>query len=251
MALKVGPFSGVAVAPLLFPSEMFAVLVVVPAAPGVYCTLTAQLLPGPRAPATQAGFAVYPAGSATRAKAPPVAWPAVLVTPIVVIVSGPTFAPVPLDMTTIPVWAVVAPLVRAGVGAVNVIAAAVTVKVTALLAPTPGLVTVTFLAPTAAARLMENVVVIWVPAAFTVKAPWVTPVPEMVIAVAPVRFVPVMVTGIPVAPIEPEAGEMPVSAGAGAVTVNVTVLVVPFGVVTLTVLAANGAVAEIVKVAST
>ena len=89
------------------------------------------------------------------------------------------------------------------------------------------------------------------PAAFTVIAPWVTPVPEMVIAVVPVRLVPVRVTGIPVAPIEPETGEIEVSVAPCAVTVNVKLLVVPTGVTTLTFLAPVVAVAEIVNVATT
>src|SRR5205085_764377 len=69
-----------------------------------------------------------------------------------------------------------------------------TVNVTALLVP-PGVTTVTFLAVAAAPAVIVSVVVSWVPAAFTVRVPAVTPAPDTLTAVAPVKPAPEMVTG--------------------------------------------------------
>src|SRR5256885_14260125 len=94
---------------------------------------------------------------------------------------------------------------------VNVPCGAVTVNVTVLLVP-PGVVTLTVLAPSAAVAVMVKVVVTVV--GVTVKAPAVTPVPDTVTAVAPVRFVPVKVT-VPVVPRARDEGAIEVSVGAG------------------------------------
>jgi len=72
--------------------------------------------------------------------------------------------------------------------------------------------------------------------------------------VALVRLVPVRVTGtlmLPLAGCVAEFGEIEVSIGAGRPTVNVTVPLVPPGVVTLTVLAVAAAVDGIANVAVT
>src|SRR5256885_10915805 len=87
--------------------------------------------------------------------------------------------------------------------------AASTVNVTVLLVP-PGVVTLTVLAPSAAVPVMVKVVVTVVEV--RVKAPALTPVPDMVAAVAPVRFVPVKVTGT-VVPRAPDVGAIEVSVG--------------------------------------
>jgi len=147
----------------------------------------------------------------------------------------------------VPVFVVVVPgEVVIAAGPENVSDAPVTRKVTAPLVPC-AVATVTLLVPRAAEFAMANVAVTVV----AVDATLLMVTPAIGFTVAPLRFVPVRVTVLIVVPRTPEAGLMPVSVGASEVTVNVTVLVVPFGVVTLTVLAANGAVAEIVKVAST
>ena len=79
----------------------------------------------------------------------------------------------------------------------------------------------------------------------------VMPPPDTVTAVVPVRLAPVRVTGT-VVPRTPDVGEIVASVGAaGAVTEKVTVLLIPHGVVMLTVLADAVAVAEIVNVALT
>jgi len=80
----------------------------------------------------------------------------------------------------------------------------------------------------------------------TVRPLTVTPVPDTVTAVAPVRLVPVRVTGT-LAPCVPIEGAIVVSVGPW--TVNVTVLVVPPVVVTLTLCVPSVAPAAIVKVA--
>jgi hypothetical protein len=132
-------------------------------------------------------------------------------------------------------------------------AAGVTVNapVRMLLVP-PGVVTLTFLAVSAALPAIVKVAVTVV-ALTTAILLTVMPPPVTVTAVAPVRFVPVRVTvGAP--PWLPVTGEIEVSVG-GAVVVTVNapsrMLVVPPGVVTLTFLAGSDAVAEIVKVAVT
>jgi hypothetical protein len=124
-----------------------------------------------------------------------------------------------------------------------------TVNVTLLLVP-PGAVTLTVLADSVAVAEIVKVAVTVV-GLTTVRPLTVTPVPETLIAVVPVRLVPVRVTGT-VVPRKPVVGAIEVSAG--PITVNVTVLLVPPGVVTLTFLApppVRFAVAEIVKVAVT
>src|SRR3954471_19422370 len=72
------------------------------------------------------------------------------------------------------------------------------------------------------------------------------PAPETVIPVAPVRLVPVRVTGT-VVPRIPDVGAIETKVGPS--TLNVTALVVPFGVVTVTFRAVRPAVSEIVNVA--
>src|SRR5436853_1239498 len=88
-----------------------------------------------------------------------------------------------------------------------------TVNVTVLLVP-PGVVTLTVLAERVAVAVIVKVVVTVVEV--TVKAPTVTPVPETFTDVAPVRFVPVRVTGTAV-PRAPDAGAIEVSVGAAVV----------------------------------
>jgi len=109
-----------------------------------------------------------------------------------------------------------------------------TVKVTELLVP-PGVVTVTFRAVAPAVGAMTKVAVI-VLSFTTVRLLTVTPAPETVMAVAPVRLVPLRVTGTGVAR-SPLCGVMEVSAGTGGfTTVNVTALVMappPFVTVTV------------------
>jgi hypothetical protein len=123
------------------------------------------------------------------------------------------------------------------------------VNVTVLLVP-PGVVTLTVLAPVAALPEIEKVALTVV--LFTTVIPLtVTPLPEIVIALVPVRLVPVRVTGTLV-PRVPELGAIEVNVDAGGVLiVNVTVLLVPPGAVTLTVLAPVAALPEIAKVAVT
>jgi hypothetical protein len=124
-----------------------------------------------------------------------------------------------------------------------------TVNVWVLLVP-PGVVTLTVLALIVAVAKIVNVAVTVV--SFTTVRPlYVTPVPDTVIVVAPVKPLPESVTGTLV-PLTPVAGVIEASVGAaGLTTVNVSVLLVPPGVVTLTVLALAVAVAEIVNVVVT
>src|ERR1700675_1136380 len=74
----------------------------------------------------------------------------------------------------------------------------------------------------------------------------VTPVPDTVTAVVPVRLVPVRVTGTAV-PLAPDVGEIEVSTG--PTTVNVTGPLTPPAVVTVTVLPVIAAVFAMVNVA--
>jgi hypothetical protein len=97
-------------------------------------------------------------------------------------------------------------------GVIDVRVGATTVNVSPLLVP-PFATTVTVLPPVAAAVVIVKVVLIWVPVAFTVKAPWLTPVPLTFSAVVPVRLLPVMVT-LNVVPRRPELGEIVLSVGA-------------------------------------
>ena len=96
---------------------------------------------------------------------------------------------------------------------------AVTVKVTGLLTP-PGVETVTFLAVAAAVTAIVNVAVTEVALTGT-RLLTVIPVPDTLTAKAPVRFVPVRVTGTTV-PRRPVFGEMEMSVGAPAVLMNST-----------------------------
>jgi len=84
-----------------------------------------------------------------------------------------------------------------------------TVNVTVLLVPA-GVVTLTVLAERVAVFVIVKVVVTVVEV--TVKAPTVTPVPDTFTAVAPVRFVPVKVTGTMV-PRVPDVGAIESSVG--------------------------------------
>jgi len=140
----------------------------------------------------------------------------------------------PVRLVPVSVTGTVAPcrpelgLIVVSVGAGTV----VTVNVTLPLVP-PGVVTVTFLAPRAALPPMAKLAVTEV--ALTTLTPLtVTPVPDTLTALVPVRFVPVRVTGT-VAPCAPVLGLIVVSVGGGiVVTVNVTPPLVPPGVVTVT-----------------
>ena len=114
-----------------------------------------------------------------------------------------------------------------GLRLVSVGAGRVTVKATPLEVP-PGVVAVTL---PVAAPLGTTIPVIWVPAAFTAK-PLVTVLlaePAKVMTLVPVRLAPFRVTVLPTTPL---AGAMLVSAG-WVVTVKLTPLVVPLGVVAL------------------
>ena len=111
-------------------------------------------------------------------------------------------------------------------GAIPVSAGPTTVNVTAVLVPA-GVVAVTFLALRVAPVVMVKFAVTVV--SFTT----VTPEPDTVTAVVPVRWVPVRVTGT-VVPRAPEAGEIAVRVA--PCTVNATVLLVRPSAVTLTFL---------------
>ena len=134
----------------------------------------------------------------------------VLVTVTTLVTGTPRVVVVNVRVRT-PTTVVSVPLVAAV--KLNVPCGAVTVNVTVLLVP-PGVVTLTVLAPTAAVAVMVKVVVTVVEV--TVKAPAVTPVPDTVTAVAPVRFVPVKVTATAV-PWAPDVGAIKVSVGGAAV----------------------------------
>ena len=109
----------------------------------------------------------------------------------------------------------------------------------------PGVVTVTLCAPNAAVVAMLNVAVTVV-SLTTVRPLTVTPAPEMLIAVVVASQVPVIVTGT-LLPSTPEAGAIDVSVGGGgAFTVNVTALLVPPAVVTVTFLGPSAVPAEAV-----
>jgi len=159
-------------------------------------------------------------------------------------VSGPVAAEALLTLT-VPKCEVVVPVTSEGLGAEIVTVAPVTVNVTVLVVP-PGVTTATVLAPSPAPLAMVKFAVTCV-SSTTVKPDTVTP-PDTFTAVAPVRPVPVRDTGT-VAPRAPEVGLMAVSVG--GTTAKLTVLLVPPGVVTLTVLVESAAVNEIVKVAVT
>jgi hypothetical protein len=115
-----------------------------------------------------------------------------------------------------------------------------TVKPTAAVVPL-GVTTATFRAPSAAVVAIEKVALMVVALA-TVNEVTVTPVPLTVTAVAPVRLVPVKTTGMLLVVVAnvAEAGAIRVSVG--ATTVKFTVLVIPSGVVTVSVLTPAAAV---------
>jgi hypothetical protein len=166
------------------------------------------------------------------------------VTPVpdTVIVVAPV-KPLPESMTgTLVPLTPVAGAIDASVGAAGL----TTVNVSVLLVP-PGVVTLTVLALAVAVAEIANVAVTVV-LLTTVRPLYVTPAPDTVIVVAPVRSVPVSVTGTLV-PLVPELGA--IANRVGPNTVNISVLLVPPGVVTLTVLALAVAVAEIVNVVVT
>jgi len=117
-----------------------------------------------------------------------------------------------------------------------------TVNTTGLVTvPAVALTTVTFLAVSAAVPEMVKVAVIVV-SLTTVKPLTVTPPPPppppllTLIPVEPVKPMPVRVTGTLV-PAAPVVGEIEVRLPGGMIRVNVTALVVPAGVVTVTFLA--------------
>lgn len=137
-------------------------------------------------------------------------------------------------------------------GATEVNVGPVTANAAVRVAVPKGVVTLTFLvvspAPAVITQDALTVVAVGVPEMVQVILP---AAPLMVTAVAPLRLVPVRVTGT-VDPRAPDVGLIDVSVGTdAAVTVNCTVLVVPAGVVTLTVLPVRAAVPEIVNVAVT
>ena len=123
--------------------------------PGAYCTRIVQLAPGAR----DIGATQVVKGPATIEKAPE-AGPAVLVTATAEMLSGPVAAAALVTVTVASFVVVLAGMVvNAGLGAEIVTVAPCTVNVRALLVP-PGVVTVTFLAPSAALRAIVNVALI-------------------------------------------------------------------------------------------
>jgi hypothetical protein len=127
------------------------------------------------------------------------------------------------------------------------VAAGFTVNVLVSLIPL-GVVTLTVRAPVAAPAVIVQVA--WTVVAVGVPViTQVTPVPLTVTAVAPVRLVPVRVTAGAV-PCVPDVGAIEVSVGI-VPTVNVTVLLVPPGVVTLTFRGPSAALDAIVQFALT
>jgi hypothetical protein len=123
-----------------------------------------------------------------------------------------------------------------------------TVKVMGLLVP-PGVVRVTFLAVRAAPAATANEAVTEV-SLTTVTALTVIPPPLTFTAVVPVRPVPVKVT-VSLVPLAPVLGVIEDSAPDGTITVNVTALLFPRGVVTFTFLAPPAPPLVGVKVAVT
>lgn len=219
--------------------------------------MTVQVFPLPPAfrtvvdpqvpPATMENPVPATVGEALNANGPPVVPVAVFVTvtkPVFVVVLG-----VPVAQVRVPPVL----LHNAGEGGENVSVAPVTWKALGKVPdPLPGTVTVTVLAVNDALWPIAQLAVTVVEAAVPVTT---TPVqvmlpPFIATAFAPNRLLPLMVTGT-IVPRTPDVGLMPVSVGTGAVTVNVTVLVVPSGVVTLTVLVVVAAVEAMVKTATT
>lgn len=170
--------------------------------------------------------------------------------------------PMLLDVTVVPVVVRFVPVKTTrtlvaprepdgGVAPVTVGGGGLTVKETLVVVP-PGVVTVTVLPPGAAFLVSVRVVLICVPATFTLLALAVTPPPDTATMVPPiVKPVPVRTTGT-VGPGRPLLGEMAVNVGAcGRSIVNGKVFVAPPGMVTLTVRAPMAAPGAIVKVAIT
>jgi len=119
------------------------------------------------------------------------------------------------------------------------------VKVAGALVP-PLVVTVTFLAPTAALAAIVNVALICV-LLVMLRLPTVTPAPAP--TVAPLtKLEPFKVTGTLV-PWKPEFGLTPVSVGASGLMVKVAGALVPLEVVTVMLAGPSGAFPEIVKFA--
>ncbi len=190
--------------------------------PGAYRTKIVQLAPGATTlPDTQ----VPPTGIE---KVPP-ALPTFVIVGAAVRVSGPAVAPVAVLVTVmVPFLVLVPPVFKAGVGPVNVAVAPNTVKGSELLAEAAAVVTVTFLAESPAFLAIVKVAVTVV-SFTTVILLTVTLPPGTVIAVAPVRWLPLRVTGTLV-PRTPVLGVIEVSTGvAGAVTLKfrLGVLVTP------------------------
>jgi len=171
-------------------------------------------------------------------------------------VMAPMLTPDPDTATVVPVAAMLLPVSVTGTGVPRRPVAGATevsvgtggpttVKVTVLLVPPGVVVTLTFRALIVAVAEIASVAVT-VASLTTIRLLYVTPVLDTVIAVAPVRPLPLRVTGTLV-PRVPELGVIVVSTGPN--TVNVCVLLVPPGTLTLTFLAPSAAVPEIVNVA--
>jgi hypothetical protein len=170
-------------------------------------------------------------------------------------VTAPIVTPPPAIVTVVPVAVKLLPLMVTGetvvprtpvAGAIEVTVGAgglTTVKTTAFVVP-PGAITVTLLGDSAADPAMAKFALIVV--SFTTVTPLIVTLPPVMATVPPVRPTPVSVTGT-VLPRVPEIGLIAVSDG--AVTVNVTPLLVPPPVVTVTSLAETVALAAMVNVA--
>jgi len=218
-----------------------------PARFGRYCTVNAAVFVFPIGVVT-ATFLVVWAAPFVITKFAVMVVELTTVKPVTVMPPPVPVSPVaPVRLAPVKVTATVV-LCRPVTGAIEVSVAPCTVNV--VVAVPPGVVMVTVLAERLAPVVIVKVAVAVV-GPVTVKALTVTPVPETAREVAPVRFVPVSVTGTEV-PRTPVLGAIEVSVGAGgAVTVNVTLPVFPAGVATLTFLAVSPAVAVIVNVAFT
>lgn len=123
-------------------------------------------------------------------------------------------------------------------------------KATVVALVPPGVVTLILRTPTVAVEVRLSVALSVVSfVAIKLPAASVTPPDRPLSAEAPVRPVPVMVTGTEV-PRTPVFGLIEVTLGTDrAITVNVTLLVVPMGVATLTARAPTCAPATIAKLA--
>jgi hypothetical protein len=160
-------------------------------------------------------------------------------------------AVVPVRPVPVSVTAVGAPPRSAEAGVIDVSTGPVTVNVALLLDP-PEVTTYKCTAPKVAEAVLLMVAVIIVLLS-KVTPLTLTPLAGAVMAtVLPVvKLVPVRVTGT-LAPRRPELGVIDVSAGTdGATTVKVAALVVPAGVVTVTLRAESVAVGAMVRVAVT